>query len=444
MRSPGITLSCQRAEGDGRSTGSDVSITGRLLGKPAERTPLARTLVRAGTRVGVTPYNWRLLKSTRHPQLHLQPRSAVAQPPREARAPHPVSDADIALCERLIAAYDAALGGRTGGEQADGMWSWIYETRQRPLAQILDARDARALALALASMFRSKFVLGMAPGALIDHSQSWLGALIWRATAVDGLVSLAEALGIVAVQDAAQGRGMSALDDEGRPGLVERVETSLGYSIGFPDVGAPYGVSVHGRLLTIDSAEQIYSAVRVEQALRLHLSAQAARAPRLVEIGGGYGLMAYWFLRGAMAPLRYTIVDLPIVSVLQGYFLSKTLGESEVSLFGEDPAHVVLLPNTALGDVQTPYDALVNKDSMPEMPADAVLEYLAWARGNCEGIFFSCNQESTREVLGAEQGMVPRLIEQTGGFARLRRDQSWVRAGYVEEIYALTDAGRAD
>jgi hypothetical protein len=35
--------------------------------------------------------------------------------------------------------------------------------------------------------------------------------------------------------------------------------------------------------------------------------------------------------------------------------------------------------------------------------------------------------------------MVPRLVEQTGGFARLRRDQSWVRAGYVEEIYALTN-----
>ena len=59
------------------------------------------------------------------------------------------------------------------------------------------------------------------------------------------------------------------------------------------------------------------------------------------------------------------------------------------------------------------------------------------------GIFFSCNQESTREVHGDEQGMVPRLVERTGGFERLRRDQSWVRAGYVEEIYALTDAGTA-
>ena len=129
--------------------------------------------------------------------------------------------------------------------------------------------------------------------------------------------------------------------------------------------------------------------------------------------------------------------------MLQGYFLSKTLGAAQVSLLGEPPARVVLLPNTALHDVQAPYDLLVNKDSMPEMPKDAVLEYLRWARTSCSGIFFSCNQESTQDVHGDELGMVPRLVEQTGGFERLRRDLSWVRAGYVEEIYALTDAGQA-
>lgn len=419
-----------------------MSLTGRLLGKPAERTPLVHALVSAGTRVGVTPYNWRLLKSTRHPQLHLQGRGDTTLPPYEARAPHSVSEDDVALCERLIVAYASALGGRPGEDQADGMWSWIYETRQRELAEILQRRDAPALALTLASMFRSTFVLGMAPGALIEHSRSRLGARVWRAKSTDGLLSLAEALGIVAVQDAEQGRGIGAIE-LGLTGLVAQVETAVGYPIDFPDVGAPHGVSIAGRLLTIDSAEQIYSAIRVEQALRLHLPAEAARAPRIVEIGGGYGAMAYWFLRGSVAALRYTIVDLPIVGVLQGYFLSKTLGASQVSLFGEPAARVVLVPNTALDEVQTPCDVLVNKDSMPEMPTDAVLEYLAWTRSGCTGIFFSCNQESAREVLGDQHGMVPRLVEQTGGFVRLRRDQSWVRAGYVEEIYATMDTSPA-
>lgn len=416
-----------------------MSVATRLLGRPAQRTQLVRKLISAGTRVGVTPYNWRLLKSTRHRQLHLRVRD-LAPPPYEARVAQPVGDADVALCERLIAAYGAALGGCAGEGQVDGMWLWIYETRQRRLAEILDERDAHALAFELASMFRSTFVLGIAPGALIDHSRSPLGERIWRVKAVDGLISLAQALGIVAVQDAEQGRGSIALD-AGLPGLVAKVEATLGYPIDFPGVGAAHGVLIDSRLLTIDSAEQIYSAVRVEQALRLHLTAKQAKAPRIVEIGGGYGAMAYWFLSGPATPSRYTIVDLPIVGVLQGYFLSKALGATQVSLYGEAPARVVLVPNTALAAVQTPCDVLVNKDSMPEMPKAAVLEYLAWARTGCAGIFFSCNQESTREVLGDEQGMVPRLVEQTGGFARLCRDQSWVRAGYVEEIYTLTAEG---
>lgn len=34
--------------------------------------------------------------------------------------------------------------------------------------------------------------------------------------------------------------------------------------------------------------------------------------------------------------------------------------------------------------------------------------------------------------------MAPRLVAQTGGYERLRRDLSWVRSGYVEAVYALT------
>lgn len=405
------------------------------LGKAGERTPLALALAAAGARVGVTPYNWRMLKSTRRPQLHYRGRGRVPRPPLECRSPRQVTEADEALCERLITAYHAALCGRAGEDQAAGMWSWIYATRQRPLAEILDRRDAPALATELASMFRKTFMLGMAPGSLISHSESRLGARIWRVKSLDGLVSLAEALGAVPVEDPEQGSATRAFEG-GLPDLIERVERRLGFSIDFPDVGAPYGLSVHERLVPIDSPEQIYSAVRLDQALRGHLQARAAEAPSIVEIGGGYGAACYWFLRGRSTTPRYVIVDLPIANVLQGYFLSRTLGEPAVSLFGEQPAQVVLAPNSALSEVATPYDVLVNKDSMPEMPEAAVREYLRWARATCDGIFFSCNQESTATFLGQRQGLVAEAVEQTGGFSRLRRDESWVRRGYVEEIYA--------
>ena len=92
--------------------------------------------------------------------------------------------------------------------------------------------------------------------------------------------------------------------------------------------------------------------------------------------------------------------------------------------------------NSALGMINAPYDVLLNKDSMPEMPKHAVLEYLRWGRSTCRGIFFSCNQESKAAFRGQPQGLVPEAVEEVGGFSRLRRDESWVRPGYVEEIYA--------
>jgi len=318
------------------------------------------------------------------------------------------------------------------------MWSWIYETRQRRLAELLDRLDAPALALELASMFRKTFVLGMAPGSLISHSESSLGARIWRLKTLDGLVSLAEALGVVPVEGPEQGyRGLAF--EGGMPDLVERIERSLGISIDFPDVGAPYGLRIHERLVTIDSPDQIYSAVRLDQAVRLHLDAGAVEAPSIAEIGGGCGATCYWFLRRHEAAARYVIIDLPTVNVLQGYFLSRALGTSAVSLFGEEPAQVVVTPNSALSTVDAPYDILVNKDSMPEMPEEAVREYLRWARSTCGGIFYSSNQEGKVAFLGQRQGLVPEAILQTGGFCRLRRDQSWVRPGHVEEIYAITN-----
>ena len=414
-----------------------MTLAGRVLGRAGERTALALALSSAGERVGITPYNWRLLKGTRRPQLHLQPRRSLPCPPSAALPPKPVTEADEALCARLIDAYRAALAGQSSDAQASGMWSWIYETRQRPLAEILDRGDPSALAAELASMFRSTFVLGVAPGSLGSHADSRIGARIWRVRLLDGLISLGEALSVVPASSAEQGHPTRAFEG-GVSTLVERIEGAVGFTIGFPDVGAPYGMLLGDRLVTIDSPEQIYSAVRLDEALRLHLP--AAGLPRIVEIGGGYGATCLWLLSRRDVD-RYVIVDLPIVGVLQGYFLSRALGEPNVSLFGEPPARVVLTPDTALATLDAPYDVLLNKDSMPEMPEATMLEYLRWARSTCRGIFFSSNQESTAAFLGQRQGVVADAAARVGGFSRLRRDQSWVRPGYVEEIYAVTSDG---
>ena len=286
----------------------------------------------------------------------------------------------------------------------------------------------------------------MAPGGMPPHSESPLGARILLLKVFDSLVALAEAFGVVAAENPEQGY-VGSFDprrERALPDLVVELERATGGSLAFPPIGAAYGLAVEGRLITAETPDQVYTAVRLGEAIGLHLSDRGERGLRMVEIGGGYGGGCYWLLSRQPEVVHYTIVDLATVNVLQGYFLAQALGADAVSFFGEPQARVAILPNHALAEVETPYDVLFNKDSMPEMPYETMVSYLEWARANCEGFFYSNNHEARAPFLEYSQGRVPDAIAQVGGFRRLSREQSWVRPGYVEEIYRRVEVPRGD
>jgi hypothetical protein len=146
--------------------------------------------------------------------------------------------------------------------------------------------------------------------------------------------------------------------------------------------------------------------------------------------------MCLWFLRQRPDIGSYTIVDLPIVNLIQGYFLGRSLGPGSIGLFGEaDDRPIRILPDFAIADVSTPFDILVNKDSLPEMPGPVMNDYLRWGADNCTGVFYSYNQETAMTFQSQAQGVVHAAVETLGGYERVRRDRAWVREGYVEEIY---------
>jgi hypothetical protein len=347
-----------------------------------------------------------------------------------------VSNADLELCRRLIAVYSKASERDQSHVPTEGMWSWIFDMRQRKLAATLERGDAGALAGLMATMFQEDFVLGISSEPILSHTHSKLGSRIWCLVTFDGLVSLAEELGVAPVENPLQG-GVGLAFEAGVGELFVGLERGLGFRLEFPDVGAPSGLSVENRLITPDTPDQINAAVRLDQAICLHLDGRAdgANPLRVVEIGGGYGGMCYWFLERRDAVATYTIVDLPIVNVIQGYFLARALGHERVSFHGEPSRQVKIVPDFALAGVESPFDVLVNKDSMPEMPYGTMMEYLEWGAMNCEGLFYSCNQEASAEFRGEAQGVVHKAVAEMGRFERLRRDKSWVRRAYVEEIY---------
>ena len=56
------------------------------------------------------------------------------------------------------------------------------------------------------------------------------------------------------------------------------------------------------------------------------------------------------------------------------------------------------------------------------------------------GSFTAHSQEAAAVYNGTPQNVVPELLAQLHGFTRLRRDHSWVRRGYAEEIYRVAAA----
>ena len=314
------------------------------------------------------------------------------------------------------------------------MWTnELFEDRQRELVDALQKRDPVVLAERLGAMFRSDFVIGMAGGSLGVATQSRLNVWFSCLHTFSKLAALAESQGAARMENPEQG-DIGLAFRGGVEKIVTDTEAALGVSLDFPDVGAAYGLQVAGRLLTPDAPDQIYAAARLQRAIRAYLAARDGPL-RVVEIGGGYGAMAYWLLQ--MMPLHYVIIDLPVVNVMQGYFLAQALGQSEVSLYGEPGGRVTILPTHALSNVESPVDVLANKDSMPEIPEGALLEYLSWAQTACDGIFYSYNQEAAAPFDGTPQNVVPEVLTRVGGYVRIRRDVSWLRRGYAEEVYRL-------
>jgi len=217
------------------------------------------------------------------------------------------------------------------------------------------------------------------------------------------------------------------------------VENKLEFSIAFPNIGSPYGLVINNSLITMESPEHIYVSTRINTIVKDFFNDN--NQLKCVEIGGGYGGLAYWFLKSNLNNIsKYTIIDFPLMNVIQGYFLSKAFGTSNVIFYGEkknENIKIELIPIDKTSEIKN-FDLLINENSMPEMPLESVQNYLYWAKENLNGIFYSYNQEAYSPVNGKEQISVPKTISKiSNSFELYSRNISWIRNGYVEEVYKV-------
>jgi len=152
------------------------------------------------------------------------------------------------------------------------------------------------------------------------------------------------------------------------------------------------------------------------------------------EIGGGTGTLAFYIAKTCAESIM--IADLPIVSIIQGYYLMKSLGPKSVHLAGEPSGSekIKLIPYWELDDIpEKSVSLFINSDSLPEIDGNIAEHYMELIKNKGSNAFLSINQEAQVN----NQGLVQNLIEKAGGFKRVYRFPHWMLRGYVEELYKI-------
>lgn len=329
---------------------------------------------------------------------------------------------DDGLVSRITTAYRAAYATDVGDKAS----FWLNEFARVKQAdhEVLHDGDLPAAASLLRNPARTQLFFGFDD--LVDHSV-WpqyqypkLGRVLSsKEYLYDLLLRIAEAVGVRRLHYP------EILGPGGPPVAVESLladlDQAFGFRVTFPNpFPGEIGLATSRGVASFRAIQSLYQAYRIVEL--------AGPAARVLEIGGGLGRTAYYAWQFGMRD--YTLIDLPLTNVAQGYFLGRVLGDEAVSLFGESGGgNVRVLPPSMLLETTDRYDIAVNIDSMTEMAAATALAYLDCIAARAR-MFLSVNHEYnpfTVAGMAAERGMNAET-----------RMPYWLRRGYVDEVFRFS------
>lgn len=333
---------------------------------------------------------------------------------------------DSKLMERLLAAYRAAQehakGADVPGVEVD-MWDMILEQEMQPFKSAVEAGDTRAMYDYLSNIGREYVWFGgLSLGVDGYTPRHWTAdqvvELYW-----EKMVSLGEACGALCIENPESGPyqcNFRLAPDE----VLAKLEAQLGVSLTPPDDVLPtFGLKIGSSVYHYRHINAIYAAQMMTRLV--------PDAGRVAEIGGGLGLLALYARR--MKRLEYSIYDLPISGIISGFFLLHSLGPEQVCLFGEEgqKAAVHIKPFWTLADIPTSsLDMIVNQDGLNEVDLATVEFLIRHTERATKSYFLSLNHET----FGNDR-RVSSYVRQFTGMTRLWRSKTWVREGYVDELY---------
>lgn len=320
---------------------------------------------------------------------------------------------DGSLVDRLVAAYKARA------EQPTGQWADIHSEHHADIRRAIAADDRTQIERILRDPVTSDIFFGFdstarslrAGGLRIEDRHA-------PRLALDGLVTFAEAIGARSLEypeNYGLRRHPIAVEK-----VLEEIDRALGFAFKVPNpYRGEYGLATARGVVSFRVPQALYQAWRIARLL------EGVPNPRVLEIGGGLGRTAYY--ARAFGIRDYAIVDIPVSSLAQGYFLGRTLGADAVSLYGEPrrPDTIKLLSPAEFMQGSERYDLIVNVDSLTEIGRNAADRYWQQIKARADR-FLSINHE-------ANEFTVAQLIAP----ARARRAPYWMRRGYAEEFVDL-------
>ena len=180
-----------------------------------------------------------------------------------------------------------------------------------------------------------------------------------------------------------------------------------------------FGINSSRGIIKIRSVHSLYFMSRIKETIKNNITQST-----ILEIGGGLGRNAYYARKLGIA--KYIIIDLPSTFIMSSYYLGKTLGEENITLFGENSNNYVhILPPNCYTD-NTDVDIVVQFDGLTEMGMVNSNKYVS-EFSKISPLFLSINHEANKYTVND-------LYKNNKNICCVYRFKSWYRDGYVEEL----------
>ncbi len=149
-------------------------------------------------------------------------------------------------------------------------------------------------------------------------------------------------------------------------------------SLDSPIIGNPYGYYVNDAFIKTGSDYLHYYATMISRMIR------GDEQKTVLELGGGYGGMAYYLIRDN-PDITYLDFDLPENLALTTFYLLSTFPEKKIALYGEvdltsinvKQYDIILMPNFEISQIKNDsVDLIFNSYSLAEMSREAIENYI--------------------------------------------------------------------